>query len=62
MPITQSERNLAGLLVHGGVGIGLVWFLDDLDATHNATPEENARTMRSAGQPVRTMAPAERTY
>jgi hypothetical protein len=39
MPVTQSERNFAGLLVHGGVGIGLVWFLDDLDATHNANPE-----------------------
>jgi hypothetical protein len=38
-----SQRNLAGLLVHGGEGIGLVWFLDGLDATHNASPEENAR-------------------
>ena len=46
MPVTQSERNLAGLLVRGDVGIGLVWFLDDLDATHNASPEENARTRR----------------
>jgi hypothetical protein len=40
MPVTQSERNFAGLLVHGGVGIGFVWYLDDLDATHNANPEK----------------------
>jgi hypothetical protein len=46
MPVTQSERNVAGLLVHCGVGIGLVWFLDDPNATHNANPEEDARTRR----------------
>jgi hypothetical protein len=46
MPVTQSERDLAGMLVHGGVGIGLVWCLDDSDATHIANPEENARTKR----------------
>jgi hypothetical protein len=40
MPVTQSEKNLSGLLVHRGVGIGLVRFLDDLDATHNATPKK----------------------
>jgi hypothetical protein len=30
-------------LVYGGVGIGLVWFLDDLDATHNPTPKKAPR-------------------
>jgi hypothetical protein len=43
MPVPQSQRNLAGLLVHSDVGIGLVWFLDDQDAPHNANPEESAR-------------------
>ena len=46
MPVPQSQKNLAGLLVHGGVGKGLVWLLDDQDATHNANPEESARTKR----------------
>jgi hypothetical protein len=40
MPVTQSEKNLAGLLVYGGVRIGLVRFLDDLDATHNPIPRK----------------------
>ena len=40
MPVTQSEKNLAGLSVQGGVGIGLGWFLDDLDAAHGATPRK----------------------
>jgi hypothetical protein len=37
-PIREPEQNLASLLIYGGVGIGLVWFLDDADATHNANP------------------------
>ena len=46
MPVPQSQKNLARLLVHGGVGIGLVGLLDDQDATHNVNPEERARTKR----------------
>jgi hypothetical protein len=38
MPVAQSEKNLAGLSVYGGVRIGLARFLHDLDATHNLTP------------------------
>jgi hypothetical protein len=38
MPVTQSEKNLAGLLVYGSVGISLVRSLNDMDATHNPTP------------------------
>jgi hypothetical protein len=40
MPVAQPQKNLAGLLVCGGVGIRLVWFLDDLDAAHDATPRK----------------------
>ncbi len=51
MPVAQSERNLAGLLVHGGVGVGLVWFLDDQDATHNANPKKTPDWRRLTKQP-----------
>jgi len=49
MPVTQSEKNLAVLSVHGGVGIGLVRLLDDLDATHNADPAETPGPPKAPG-------------
>ena len=50
MPVTQSEKNLAGLLVYGGVGIGFVWLLDDHDATHNANRRKRPDKRRLQAQ------------
>ena len=42
-PVSQLERNLAGLSVDGGVGVGFARPLDDPYATHGAIPRENVR-------------------
>jgi len=42
-PVSQLERNLAGLSVDGGVGVGFARPLDDPYATHDAILPENVR-------------------
>jgi hypothetical protein len=41
-PVSQLERNLAGLLVDGGVGVGFARPLDDPYATHGAIAPETS--------------------
>jgi len=44
-PVSQLERNLAGLSVDGGVGVGFARPLDDPYAAHGAIPEKTSGSM-----------------